>query len=489
MLISFFLSQFEAQRPIDTLTTKHTLHFSHFSRTEGQGDKSGSSTLAHFSFVPIERQDVRSQSTDSSLTASSNDPFMTVAAATSTSTSQQESFTPTAYPSSTLQVPTPVVHVDDENRLVQRTVTSSVNLPPRLASRSDSSQFTDVSSPMDWRETSNYSARLVSDEDAGRAQGRGYEGFNASAPQLVGHWSEPIASSSAAYDSDYNNNSEGNEETRHRDKTRHQYKKPTYRFHLDPLDSFETWILTLTLQRKSDSIASLRGMSRPLRWEKPVAAGLDRVFRDWFHSNTDEISKSLGGGDGSFYRASLIASAANPYSIPNTSSYFTNVGKSTQRDKEEEEEGDQQQPGPKVLEFDGTSCTMTIQPHAVASFSSLLHPALTLMPSQHYLSNAGLSSHSFSSRAEFNFHCESLTINASRLLNVLEDVERDAEKASELARKRGAHIVVGSSGSTTWAYSTGGSRFLNDGNSHSTQWTGTRGESGVSVLVFGAVRD
>lgn len=460
------------------------MHFSHFSRTEAQGDKGGSSTLAHFSFVPIERQDVRSHSTDSSLTMDSNDPLSPTMAAAPRSQNQQEFATASAYPSSTLQAPIPVVHVNDQDRLVQRSVTSSVNSPPLLASRSDSTQFTDVSSPMDWRETSNYSARLVPDENAGRAQGRGYEGFNATPPQLVGHWSEPIASSSAAYDSDHNT-SEGNEETRHRGKNRRQYKKPTYRFHLDPLDSFETWILTLTLQRKSDSIASLRGMSRPLRWEKPVAAGLDRVFRDWFHSSTDEISRSLGGGDSSFYRASLIASATSstPYSLPSISSYSATMDKSSERQEEE----DQPQPEPKILEFDGTSCTMTIQPHAVASSSSLLHPALTLMPSHHYLSNAGLSSHSFSSRVEFNFHCESLTINAARLLNVLEDVERDAEKASDLARKRGAHIVAGSSGSTTWAYSTGGSRYVNDGSS--TPWTGTRGESGVSVLVFGAVRD
>ena len=487
--------QFEAQRPIDTLTTKHTLHFSHFSRTESQANGNSSSTLAHFSFVPIERSEVRSHSQDSTYT-------------TTTSSSDHPGSPDVAERRGHYFN----LHANDQGRLVQRSVTSSVAALPlqpdtsssRRGEQQQQQRFTDVSSPMHWRETSSTPTQLVHDDgpasvsvsQAGnRARGSGYEGFNDAPPNLSGHWSEPIASSSAAYDSDLYDSSE-DLATREANKRARQQRKPTYRFQLDPLDSFETWILSLTLQRKSDTLSTtpIRGLgsTRPLRWEKRVAEGLDRVFRDWFSIHN---GSGIGGdlarsyGDSALHRASLIATGPSSQSMPgNTSIGYTSLGKQVSRDDAEEEE----QPEPKTLEFDGASCTMIIQPHAADS-SHPMHPALTSMPSHHYLSNSSQSFHwhnSLTSRVEYTFHCESLTVNAARLLNVLEDVEKDVERASDQAKRRGAQIVAGSSGGTSWAYSTGGSNFASSGNGTSVFSGGNRTEPGaVSVIVFGAVRD
>jgi hypothetical protein len=351
---------------------------------------------------------------------------------------------------------------------------------------------------MQWRETSSPSARLVDDEAptpsvatraSNRGRGAGYEGFNATPPLITGHWSEPIASSSAAYDSDVYDSSEDVAVREAKIRAR-QLRKPMYRFQLDPLDSFETWILSLTLQRKSESIAAaFRGSTRPLRWEKRVAEGLDRVFRDWFNpsqGNSGEQSRSYG--DSALHRAHLIATGPSSHSMPSSTSMgYKSWDKQASREEAERED----QPEPRMLEFDGTSCTMMIQPHAVDS-NHPMHPALTSMSSHHYLSNSSQSFHwhnSLTSRVEYTFHCESLTVNAARLLNVLEDVEKDVDRASEQAKLRGAQIVAGSSGGTSWTYSTADSTNTNNvGNS--SVWTGpNQGEGAVSVIVFGAVRD
>ena len=321
--------------------------------------------------------------------------------------------------------------------------------------------------------------RLLSDDDDEQARrlrpapsrtaarGRGYEGFEASEPQLQGHWSEPVASSAAAFEG---NGDEARRARRHR--------KPTYRFQLDPLDSFETWILSLTLQRKSGP-GWLWGKStgRSMRWEKRVAEGLDRVFRQWFHGGEE------GGltADSALHRASLIASMGSGH----RQSHLGQPGEEEESDEMGEAARKMTTPPPQMLEFDGTSCTMLIQPHPIAPSS---HPALTSMSSHLYLSSSSISSHaSLTSRVEFTFHCESLSINAARLLCALEEVERDVEQASDQARLRGAHIVSGSSGGTAWAYSTGGSSYTASEASTS-RWTSDRADGGVAVVVFGAAR-
>ncbi|UZJ56277.1 hypothetical protein CBS101457_005597 [Exobasidium rhododendri] len=248
-----------------------------------------------------------------------------------------------------------------------------------------------------------------------------------------------------------------------------------------------------------------------MRWEKRVAEGLDRVFREWFSTGKDEggniSGSSWGAGQASnaLHRASLIASMGRGYSSSLPATVDSSMGKSreeatnlSQEEGSKEEAGEEEAeastalPEAKMLEFDGLSCTLEIQPHPIDSTSFPSHPALTSMSSDHYLSNSSLRSHyhdSFVSRVEFTFHCESIIINAARLLSVLEMVEMDIERASELAKRKGGQIVAGSSGGTTWAYSTGGSSYATTSAKYdtSTRWS-SDGPGGVSVLVFGASR-
>lgn len=81
---------------------------------------------------------------------------------------------------------------------------------------------------------------------------------------------------------------------------------------LDSLDSSETWILNLTLRRtipidlsSHQPISTLRHRSS-MQWERTVAEGQDRMYRDWFHSSEPEpnlymqhCSAILDHGDGS----------------------------------------------------------------------------------------------------------------------------------------------------------------------------------------------
>lgn len=423
----------------------------------------------------------------------------------------------------------PMIHADDQIRLNPRSVTSSVAIPRRSEGTNSTPnrsgvntpragsirrrQFTDVASPTEWRESSNrVTARLVPEgEDsvsvpvqsavmeastrynAANLQGRAYEGFNASSPQISGHWSEPIASSSAAYEGDRYESSDDGRSPQRKSRRSRQKQRPTYAFELDPLDSFESWILSLKLQRRSHTSNLLKSdnpfsSARPMRWEKPVSEGLDRIFREWFHPQVPPESRSLNSA---LQRATLIASLNSTLSYTsNASSVDSNQNESVRLPRQgkedvkmmEEEDDEEIQPESRVLEFDGPSCILNIQPHAVP-FES--HPALTSMYSHHYLSHASLSS-SLTSRVEFTFHCDSVIINAARLLNALEDVDEDVQRASDLARQRGAQVVAGSSGSTSWSYSSG---INNDTFSNTSRWGNAPTQGSVAVVVFAQARD
>lgn len=181
-------------------------------------------------------------------------------------------------------------------------------------------------------------------------------------------------------------------------------KAACYAFQLDPLDSFESLILTLTARRSvpdaSSTIAAiLRGeeaTNHRLRFSKCLAEGLDRVFRDWFKPKPSHNSET--------------------------------------------------EPDSKVLEFDNTSCTLTIQPHA-SPRAHVAHPALS-SSSHDYLSRPPLSAQyaslELNERVELTFHCEHLTINAARLLATLERLESDVlanQARSRLAIQRLPRIV------------------------------------------------
>lgn len=182
-------------------------------------------------------------------------------------------------------------------------------------------------------------------------------------------------------------------------------KPACYAFQLDPLDSFESLILTLTARRSiPDTNATIHALLRGedasghrLRFSKTLAEGLDRVFRDWF-------------------RPSI-----------------------------------QGEPEERVLEFDTTSCTLTIQPHA-SSRASIAHPALS-SSSHDYLSRPPLSTQyanlASNERVELTFHCETVSVNAARLLATLERLEHDVlanQARSRLQLSRLPRIVAAGTG-------------------------------------------
>lgn len=445
--------------------------------------------------------------------------------------------------------------------------------------------FTDVAIPNQWRPSNLAPTRLVMVDDSGNAtpaaaaaergraqtpevgasssqqraigiaaarrRGRaqeGYEGFGHTDPRIQGGWSEPVASTAAAYDSDYYyTTSESEEASRSgsRPRPRHaavlaaaalakrrnrlaRAKKPTYRFQLDPLDSFETWILSLTLQRRlvdgrasggggaagpvaggGPAISSLS--TRQMRWEKRVAEGLDRVFRDWFSTPVQPQYDGIGRayvrndeheqGESALARAQRISTLHFGFTPPSgAGSDVKASGEVLDMEEagfDDDDDGkntdDETIPDLRTLEFDGPSCTMSIQPHPNSADrggtrEDTVHPALSSMYSHNYLSSHSLSARyaSLSSRVELTFHCESVTINAARLLSTLEDVETDVAIAQARARRNGDHVLAGRSGtdSSSWAYGSGGSRYSSSNSANVVSRS-----DGVSVVVFGAVRD
>ncbi|PWN20947.1 hypothetical protein BCV69DRAFT_312232 [Microstroma glucosiphilum] len=471
---------FEAQRPIDTLTHKHRLYFSHFGVTNSTGG--AYSTTANFSFLPIEEP---SEAPSHSRERSNGGDGAG----------------------------------DGESRpAVLR------NLPHHLAGRVREEHCT---SSVTLDEPGSSRGR---DTQPGSSRGSGAATPVAvAAPPLdaIHHpldaydWAGPVSS--------YVNSPPTSQSRSRPDVTRAERRrkisKPTYRMQLDPLDSFETWILTLAVRVSSSAPLANRSktafdrfgekhrisfetsadgptqaasigpagleMSRAMRWERRVAEGLDRVYRDWFHRpEAGEIpipartKKSKGSDTGNASQS--VTSSVTPELI----STFGAVNEALGLDREgmqDEEEGDTEAyphptptPRRRLLEFDNSSCVLHLQPHACSSPQLLnLHPTLAYFytppvaaeaaPSSSYPpgsssavpllnpsssapsstsgSGAGasaslgnLSGYQYDStsryhalhsrlqashRVELTWHAESIEVNAGRLLSVLEDVETE----------------------------------------------------------------
>ncbi|PWN40045.1 hypothetical protein IE81DRAFT_349603 [Ceraceosorus guamensis] len=487
---------FEAQRPIDTLTTKHFLHFSHLGPPDDSRSDGCTGTYAHFTFV---RADADASSTSKRLELDRG------AQASSTAASPWRRVAPAGYPA---QLSVPQVPLEHRDRLTSRDITSSVSSPsatasvaralpdspPRapltqvlpLSSSARGMGFTDVATPYERFSA----ARLVSDdEDAdetasvggvgnqeeeehgstarvvpgagGSTWIRGANdhlhpaGQDLNRPLDAYDWSGPISSS-------LDSRSPFDARQSRRSQPTMPATMPTYQFQLDPLDSFESWCLSLTLQRKREDV-DVPG--RPaMRWEKRLAEGLDRVFREWF---VPPPASQEASGQTALARAHAIHDGF--------------AGQSTSLEEEARAEQEEEAaaaaataaPRPRALEFDGPSCVVWIQPHAHKNLTS--HPALSQAYSHSYLSYASLSSSSSSSRVTLTFNASSIRINAARLLACAQDVEDDIRNAHRMASAGGARILAGSSGGSSWAHATGGSNYFAN-------------QTGVTVLALSGFR-
>ncbi|PWN49782.1 hypothetical protein IE53DRAFT_369483 [Violaceomyces palustris] len=417
---------FEAQRPIDTITAKHTLYFSHFGVTNSNrptcaGSDAYYTTIAHFAFSPLALPQHADQQ-----------PLETVTEAPERDTLPHHPMANSAAPMTVRDESLPQYEDVHDNEGVD--VAYIASPPGWLQPMPDDHPS--------WRErrirTTNdtsLGSGLESDQEASDPSAEaGMEAFlmaRSDPGQFYVSPSSASASSKAA--------------------SRHP---ACYAIQLDPLDSFESLILTLTVKRRvenslgvleADQPNPTRSVAQFLRHQRIVAEGLDRVFRDWFRppAPTDVGSSPLlgGGGGGSREEEQRLASAAALQTLMSTFGPINLLGgvgggggsanrtSSTSRVRARSTSSSRgyNDPPPRVLEFDSSSCTLTIQPHPT-SRASASHPALSSLESHNYLSQGSLYSHYASTlhdRCELTFHCESLGINAARLLSVLEQVEID----------------------------------------------------------------
>ncbi|KAF6766843.1 F-box domain protein [Kalmanozyma brasiliensis GHG001] len=399
--------EFEAQRPIDTVTAKHVLHFSHFAAVHPSSYNAN--------LPPLSSAAVFSFATGSSSRVAVNSERLRGRGRSEVSVGVETEGRLGVTP---FQPYLPGVHEDDRARAAnQMIVSSSLDLDERVSRTSSAAQSRSSSTASTSR------ARAIAQEIAQapfpflrqsieaanrHAMHRPSSSTAGSTPSATQGLNEPLDAYDWAGPPGTRATSTG------LSSRKAQRDKPAcYAFQLDPLDSFESLILTLTARRSVPDAAAaihaiLRGepsSSHRLRYSKTLAEGLDRVFRDWFRPSP---SPSL--------------------------------------------------PAERTLEFDTTSCTLAIQPHA-SPLAASAHPAHS-SSSHDYLSRPPLSTQyanlASNERVELTFHCETVRINAARLLATLERLEHDVlanQARSRLALKGLPRIVAGSGArvpSTAW---------------------------------------
>ncbi|CDR98571.1 hypothetical protein, partial [Sporisorium scitamineum] len=407
--------EFEAQRPIDTVTAKHTLRFSHFAAV--------SPASYHAKLPPLSSAAVFEFAQGSSSRVTTDSERLHGGRSygrgrgNSVSVGPERARTSTGpYIATPFQPFLPGLHENDQHRAAnQAYVSSSLDLEERVSRRPGLSRSPSSASSRHSRSRSSSTAST-----SWRARAIAHEIANAPFPFLRHsieaanrHVMHRTASTSTTPHAHPTCSAQTLEEpldaydwagppaTRatptglasSRLPGRAADKPACYAFQLDPLDSFESLILTLTARRSvSDANATIAAMLRGedaaghrLRYSKTLAEGLDRVFRDWFRPN--------------------------PHPHPSSAStHNTDL-----------------EPDSKLLEFDNTSCTLLIQPHA-SPLAQTTHPALS-SSSHDYLSRPPLSTQyanlASNERVELTFHCRHITINAARLLATLERLEHD----------------------------------------------------------------
>lgn len=393
--------EFEAQRPIDTVTAKHTLHFSHFAAVHPPSYNA--------KLPPLSSAAVFSFAAGSSSRVAVNSERLRGRGRSEVSVGVE---TEGRLGTTPFQPYLPGVHEDDRARAAnQMIVSSSLDLEERPGSSRASSRSRSSSTASSSR------ARAIAQEIAQAPfpfLRQSIEAANRHAmhrPSTSSSTTRPTPSATQGLEEpldayDWAGPPGTRAASTGLSSRKSQRDKPAcYAFQLDPLDSFESLILTLTARRSVPDTAAaihaiLRGeppSSHRLRYSKTLAEGLDRVFRDWFR----------------------------PPSSPS------------------------RHPDERVLEFDTTSCTLAIQPHA-SPLAASAHPAHS-SSSHDYLSRPPLSTQyanlASSERVELTFHCETVRVNAARLLATLERLEHDVlanQARSRLALKGLPRIVAGS---------------------------------------------
>ncbi|KAI3479571.1 hypothetical protein L1887_58383 [Cichorium endivia] len=376
--------EFEAQRPIDTVTAKHTLHFSHFASV---------TPCAYSKRQPLSSAAVFQFANGASSRVTTDSERLRGGRGSGRGRGNSVSIGPerirtgaNPYVATPFQPFLPGLHQNDQQRAMQTLVSSSLDLEERLPSRPglsrNPSSAAQSSSPRAQQHELGAPLQRAGTDDRARTEpGGAVDAYD---------WAGPPGTRAAPA---------GLEARLPR---RAAHKPACYAFQLDPLDSFESLILTLTARRSiQDTNATIGALLRGDERSTTGCAFQSRSPRAWIAS-------------------SATGSSPNP-SASREVSCMRGVGRSERILPEQE-------PDARVLEFDTTSCTLTIQPHASAR-AHMAHPALSATASHHYLSRPPLSAQyaslESSERVELTFHCESIAINAARLLATLERLEHD----------------------------------------------------------------
>ncbi|GAC93765.1 hypothetical protein PHSY_001330 [Pseudozyma hubeiensis SY62] len=429
--------EFEAQRPIDTVTAKHTLQFSHFAAV--------SPSSYHAKLPPLSSAAVFEFAQGSSSRVATDSERLRSGFGVGRGRGYSVSVRPerarvggggggsgggAQYVATPFQPFLPGLHEDDQRRAAnQMVVSSSLDLEERRTGRPALSRNPSAASRATSRSSSTAStsrARAIAQEiasapfpflrhsiEAANRHQMHRAASNSSQPrQAAGttYVAQPLEEPLDAYDwaGPPGTRAAPSGLSSSRLPRRAADQPACYAFQLDPLDSFESLILTLTARRSvADAQATISAMLRGedasggvrLRYSKALAEGIDRVFRDWFRpkpSATGEL-----------------------------------------------------EPDSQLLEFDTPSCTLSIQPHA-SPLAHVTHPALASTSSHDYLSRPPLSTQyatlASNERVELTFHCSCIKINAARLLATLERLESDVlanQARSRLALSRLPRIVAG----------------------------------------------
>ncbi|PWY98298.1 hypothetical protein BCV70DRAFT_202078 [Testicularia cyperi] len=483
--------EFEAQRPIDTVTAKHTLNFSHFAPATAQASSS-KAAVPPFSWCAVftfSNGPTSKVATDVERSRAGRGPRRGRGSSVSVGPERVRTgpYVPTTY-----QPFLPNVHQTDQQRFQnQRHVSSSLDFeetvrPPlsrngsstrgnsRSASRSRARAIAQeiASAPFPFLrhslETANRHTMASSSSSTGWNTSQRYSTLRPSNDTTLGEglerpldaydWAGPNGTDAAPSSLESSNRST-------RVPRKAAAKPACYAFQLDPLDSFESLILTLTAKRTTEDPAAvlsalMRGddpsmAGQRMRYSKTLAEGLDRVFRDWFKPKAPPsgvpnsvVTTTTLTDSASMHDPASFSTLASTFGVTNSSVR----GRSNSIPPEHE-------PDSRLLEFDNTSCVLQIQPHASLQAIST-HPALCNYSSHDYLSRPPLSAQyasiDLNDRVELTFHCEHIAINTARLLTTLERLEHDvllSQAKTRLVHEKFPRIVAASSSSaaqTPW---------------------------------------
>ncbi|KAN0059994.1 hypothetical protein ACQY0O_007967 [Thecaphora frezii] len=435
--------EFEAQRPIDTVTAKHTLHFSHFAVLPLDAKQSAAATdriaasKAVFAFSETGNSEI------AGLAAVS--PYARWEQQRRWYRQQQ---TLLGLADDALLPPVPLPRPEDIHRWRQSIATSSIQVRDRLqgATMLERNAEADAATA-DALSPFLRSPRLPPTLPPSPASGAAW---SASPQPSVGtstvqsldmpldayDWQGP---SGASPQTSAATSSPSTGMTEH---------AACYAFQLEPLDSFESLILTLSVRKYIPDLASAYTGSksqRKVRYQRTVAEGLDRVFRDWFippspsPSSSSPSSKSDGAAQEAADRTAKRSDEKDDdEEMPDSMSALLSSFDTINRIAPQSRVPHLPAPAARQLEFDTPSCTLTIRPHATPSSTSR-HPAHA-QSLDAYLSSPSLTSqcaslhHHHHDRVELTFHCECVSISSARLLSSLEQLEEAVVEAEERAR-------------------------------------------------------